>query len=74
MKGLYSSEITHDNLELKAFLDRINIPKLPEALRADLEKDITVEEISAAIDSIKAGKTPPLLQMFIESFENGILP
>lgn len=55
-EGLYSSEIIHDNLELKVFLDIISIPNVPEAQRANLVKDITVEEISAAIDSIKAGK------------------
>ena len=48
----------NDNSELKVFLDSINIPKIPEILRTNLEKDITVEELSAAIDSIKAGKTP----------------
>ncbi|CAI5652659.1 unnamed protein product [Oreochromis niloticus] len=40
------------------FLDKINIPNIPEDLRAILEKDISLEELSAAIDSIKSGKTP----------------
>lgn len=57
-EGLYSSEITQDNSELKVFLNRINILNAPEALCANLEKDITVGEISAAIDSMKTGKTP----------------
>lgn len=54
-EGLYSSEMINVNSELKAFLNSINIPKIPEILKANLEKDITVEEISLAIDdSIKA--------------------
>lgn len=92
-EGLYSSEMINANSELKVFLNSINIPKIPEILRTNLEKDITVEELSAAIDCIKAGKTPgpdgrpieiykkfknklltPILEMFTESFRNGILP
>lgn len=57
-EGLYSSEMINANSELKVFLNSINIPKIPEILRTNLEKDITVEELSAAIDCIKAGKTP----------------
>lgn len=57
-EGLYSSEILNENSELKVFLDSINIPNIPESFRTNLDKDITLEELSDAIDSIKAGKAP----------------
>lgn len=90
---LYSSEVDPNIAELKTFLDNIQIPKISEACKRELEKDITLMEVSEAIDSIKGGKTPgpdgipveiyklykqklllPLLEMFKESFNNGILP
>lgn len=42
---------------------------LPEGLRADLEKEITLEEISTAIDSIKMGKTPGPDGLLIEIYK-----
>lgn len=92
-KKLYSSEIGPNICEMNNFLDNINIPKISEVIKGELEKDITLVEWSVAIDSIKGGKTPgpdgipievykmfkhrlmpPLLEMFKESFHNGILP
>lgn len=62
---------TVQKLELNNFLNGIYIPMLPEGLRADLEKEITLEEISTAIDSIKMGKTPGLVYSlkFIKSLK-----
>lgn len=40
------------------FLDNIHIPKISEVIKEELEKDITLVELSLAIDSIKGGKTP----------------
>ncbi len=73
-------------------MDSIHIPKIPEAIKEELDKDITLMELSIAIDSIKGGNPgpdgipievykmfkhrliPPLLEMFVESFHNRILP
>ena len=90
---LYSSEIGLNTSEMNNFLDNIHIPKISEVIKEELEKDITLGELSMAIDSIKGGKTPgpdgipsevykmfkhrlmpALLEMFKESFLNGILP
>ena len=71
-EGLYSSEIINDILELKVFLDSTNIPNVSENLWIHLEKDITVEELSAAIDSIKAGKTPGPDGLRIEIYKKKI--
>uniref|UniRef100_A0A674NQL5 Reverse transcriptase domain-containing protein n=1 Tax=Takifugu rubripes TaxID=31033 RepID=A0A674NQL5_TAKRU len=90
---LYSSEIGPNTSEINNFLDKIQIPKISEVIKGKLEKEITLMELSTAIDSIKVGKTPgpdgipieiykvfkyrlmaPLLEMFKESFHNGILP
>lgn len=92
-KNLYSTGISSNSLEINNFLNSVQIPKITEELKSELEKDITLTEISKAIDNIKSGKTPgpdgipveiyklykqelilPLLEMYRESFNNGILP
>ena len=40
------------------FLDSIHIPKISEVIKGELEKDITLVELSIAINSIKGGETP----------------
>ncbi len=61
---------THNKLKLNNLLNGIHLPVVPEALRADLEKETTLEEISTAIDSIKMGKTPGPDGLPIEIYKN----
>ncbi len=53
---LYSSEYK-GNMQ-KEFLDSLSIPTISEVTKRSLDMDITVEEITAAIDSLTAGRTP----------------
>ena len=39
------------------FLDNINLPQIPEEDRINLDKELTLKEISEAIDAMRAGKT-----------------
>lgn len=92
-KNLYSTEMPPNSLQFNNFLNNIQIPKITEELKRELEKDITLTEVSKAIDNIKGGKTPgpdgipveiyklykqelilPLLEIYRESFDKGILP
>lgn len=89
---LYSSEYV-DNSTQKEFLDSLSIPIISEETKLSLDMDITEEEITEAINSLTAGRTPgpdglnvdfykkfkrklarPILDMFKESFANGMLP
>lgn len=77
-EALYRSETINDNLELKELLDSISVPNIPEILRTKLEKDITLAELSAAIDNIQARKAPgpddlPIGLYFKRNFKNKLL-
>ena len=54
---LYSSECPPNQKLQSQFLDNLNIPKLSEEDQIDLEKELTIQELSAAIDAMTAGKT-----------------
>lgn len=90
---LYSSEIDEGTMVQSPFLDSLTIPKLSDEESLNLEKVLSLEEISEAMKSMKLGKAAgpdglpidiykkfeaklkaPLLEMFIESIQNGILP
>ncbi len=53
---LYSSEYA-GNMQ-KEFLDSLSIPTISEETKRSLDMDITEEEITEAIDSLTAGRTP----------------
>ena len=54
---LYSAECS-PNLEFQTqFLDNINLPQIPEEDRINIDKKLTLKEISEAIDAMTAGKT-----------------
>ncbi len=48
----YTSDSTANGTVLKDFFDSLEIPSLPDDLRADLDTSITQEEIIAAISSM----------------------
>lgn len=90
---LYSSEWSSDSDKQNLFLNNLNIPRISEEQQLGLDLDLSLTEILAAIDSMKAGKAAgtdglpidlykkfkdklvkPILEMFLEVFQNGILP
>ena len=52
--GLYAAEA--DISELRAFLDRLNIPKIDPEAKEGLEATVTCEEVSQAINAMCSGR------------------
>lgn len=90
---LYTSEYPSGNDTQATFWDRLEFPEASEHSKSILNATLTVEEISNAIDYMRAGKASgpdelpidiykkfkdklcsPLLEMFLETYENGLLP
>lgn len=57
-ENLYKSQTEFDPQAQKTFMDRLNIPTIPQEFAEQLEADLTQEVISTAIDDMKVGKTP----------------
>lgn len=76
--NLYSTDLSASALQnQKEFLDSLNIRPLKESFLADLNVDITTEELSAAISTMKVGKTPGPDGIPIEIykvFQDALLP
>ena len=77
-ENLYSTYPSASALQKqKDFLDSLNIKPLEENFLADLDLDITIEELSAATGSMKGGKTPGQDSIPIEiykAFQDALLP
>ena len=57
-KGQGDIEVQNRREKIKQYLEKIKTPGLAEEEISDLEKEITKEEISQVIKSIKMGKSP----------------
>lgn len=53
--SLYASEASVDSSEVKAFLDKINIPKIDPEVQSNLEAIVTFQEVIQAINSMRSG-------------------
>lgn len=92
-QSLHRSECSPTSAYRDTFLNYLQFKTLTEEVKEDLDKDIMIEELWQAINSINSGKVPgpdglpiefyktfkkqlltPLLNMFNESFNYGILP
>lgn len=69
-QSLYSSEATGDTSHQTTLLDNIQIPGLSDEAREQLDSSLSVFDIFKAF---KEKLVQPLLNMFEESLENGIL-
>lgn len=57
-ESLYQSDCP-DNTQLQSeFLDKLDIPTMPEHDKTKLDKRLTDDEISEAVRNMKSGKTP----------------
>lgn len=77
MKTIYFSENTNNSEGQNNFLDKNQFPKLSEETRSNLEKNLSIEELSEALQDISNGKAPGLdgLPMEIyKTFAGKILP
>lgn len=57
-KNLYSPDISPNNDLRTQFLEDLELPQILEEDQMNLEEQITIEEISLAIDAMTTGKTP----------------
>lgn len=55
---LYRSEGQMDVNKARVFFEHLNLPKLSEENMRDLERPITLEELSKTIKLLPSGKTP----------------
>ena len=58
-KDLYTSENV-DNLEIRTYLSKVNMPKLENNLKNKLDSEITEKELLAAVEKLKHNKSPGL--------------
>ena len=57
-KNLYTSKKDSDNITMQTFLNECMLPRLDETESAQLNSEITLEEVKKAISSLKSNKSP----------------
>lgn len=76
-ENLYKSEIDNNLEGQNNFLDKITFPKLSEETRSDLENNLSIEELSEALQDMCNGKAPGpdgLPMEIYKTFAGKILP
>lgn len=76
-ENLYKSEIANNLEGQNNFLDKITFPKLSEETRSNLEKNLSIEELSEALQDMCNGKAPGpdgLPMEIYKTFAGKILP
>lgn len=69
---VYSSRNRYSSADLQDYLDGIAFPTLAKEYRKNLEADITLEEVQAAIVGLQSGKTPGVDGLPTEFFSQHI--
>ena len=57
-ENLYESEFTNDLEKQDNFLDKLKFPEVSEGTRSELERNLSLKELSEALQSMSSGKAP----------------
>lgn len=68
-ENLYKSDCCHTSEEQDLFLDQLQFQTLTEDTQQELDRNLSIEEISQAIQSINSGKAPGLDRFTIEFYK-----
>lgn len=68
-ENLYTSDCCHTSEEQDLFLDQLQFQTLTEDTQQELDRNLSIEEISQAIQSINSGKAPGLDGFTIEFYK-----
>ena len=68
-KTLYNSDCPLNLANQNSFLDKLDIPHIPEESKNELEKELSLEEVSHAIKNMKGGKASGLDGLPIDMYK-----
>lgn len=57
-ENLYKSEFANELKRQDSFLDKLKFPKVSEGTRSELERNLSIEELSEALQGMSSGKDP----------------